>query len=213
MADNSTALIDARRIFKVVRQKAYSATLATLEKAAQDMLARFAQERKFFSITGNALTSFSVGIYYKGSIVSIFNLGATAEQPTRVTLRKGEIYDKEEYYDGPITEDEETGQRVIYRGKYGKGGQWGPSIGPWYLRRQHFPKRQTWKMVVVLPVSYAGYNDKITRTMQRIMMEMPQIIDYNIVRIENTPSQSEIASFLKSDTMKDMGMATLDSPF
>lgn len=213
MAENSTALVEARRIFKVVRQKAYSATLATLEKAAVDLLNHFAQERKFFSITGNALTSFSVGIYYKGRLVSMFNMGQEAEAPTRVTLKKGEVYDKEEYYDGPITEDEETGERVIYRGKYGQGGQWGPTLGPWYLRRQHFPKRQTWRMVAVLPVSYAGYNNKITRTMQRLMTELPVIIDYNVVRIENAPSQTEIFGELKNDTMRDMGLGVLDSPF
>lgn len=209
----SSPIINSARIFKVIRQKAYSATLATLEKAARDLLKHFAEEKKFFSITGNAFTSFAVGVYYKGRLVSMFSMAHGAENPTRVTLRKGEVYDKYEYYDGPITEDPETGDLRLYRGEFGKGGQWGPTLGPWYLQRQHFSKQQTWKLVVVLPVSYAGYNSKILRTMQRLMLELPQIVDYNIVRVENAPSQSEIFTKLKEDTLRDMGLGVLDSPF
>lgn len=209
----SSPIINSARIFKVIRQKAYSATLATLEKAARDLLKHFAEEKKFFSITGNAFTSFSVGVYYKGRLVSMFSMAQGAENPTRVTLREGEVYDKYEYYDGPIMEDPETGDLRFYRGEFGEGGQWGPTLGPLYLQRQHFPKRQTWKLVVVLPVSYAGYNSKITRTMQRLMLKLPQIVDYNVVRVENAPSQSEIFAKLKEDTLRDMGQGVLDSPF
>lgn len=212
MAGNSP-IINSARIFKVIRQKAYSATLATLENAARGLLKHFAEEKKFFSITGNAFTSFAVGIFYKGRLVSMFSMADDAEAPTRVTLRKNEVYDKDEYYDGPIAVDPETGDLRPYRGTFGSGGQYGPTLGPWYLRRQHFPKRQTWELVVVLPVAYAGYNVKITRTMQRLMLELPQIVDYNVVRVENAPSQSEIFQKLKEDTMRDMGQGVLDAPF
>lgn len=173
------------RIFKVVRQKAYAATLATLEKAAEDVLMRLDQYRKYKHVTGNAWTSTTIGIYYKGKLVSAFNKGAEDEEPTRVTLRKGERYTMPAYYKGGMV-------GVPYKGTYGNGGQWGPTLGPWYVRRQHSAKYKTWNMLVAIPVSYAGYNPKIVATLQAVMDDLPNVVGYNIVRVEDAPSQTEI---------------------
>lgn len=176
------------RIFKRVRQKAYSATLATLEKAAMDVMEKLESYRKYHHITGNTWTSTTIGIYYKGRLVSLFNKGAEDEEPTRVTLKKGEMYDKTYYYKGGLI----GGDEPPYRGIYGQGGQWGPSLGPWYMHRRHSPKYKTWNMIVAIPVSYAGYNPRIVATLQAIMDDLPNTVDYNVVRVEDAPSQSGI---------------------
>lgn len=186
MGDPSLAQQAQARIFKVVRQKAYAATLATLEKAAEDVLMRLDKYRKYKHVTGNTWTSTSIGIYYKGKLVSLFNKGAEDEQPTRVTLRKRERYNLPCYYKGaPVGKDPVVGE-------YGNGKQWGPTLGPWYLHRQHSAKYKTWNMLVVIPVSYAGYNPRIVATLQAIMDDLANVVDYNIVRVENAPSQTEI---------------------
>lgn len=182
----SDPIKDSARIIKLIRQKAYSATLATIEKAAQDVMMRLDSYRKYYNITGNAWTSTTIGIYYKGKLVSIFNKGAEDEAPTRVTLRKGETYNLPNYYKGGY-----LGGEKPYKGTFGRGGQWGPSLGPWYMRRQHSQKDKTWNMVVAIPVSYAGYNPRITATLQAIMDDLPNVIDYNVVRVEDAPSQTD----------------------
>lgn len=171
----------------MVRQKAYSATLATIEKAAVDVLNKLDGYRKYHHVTGNAWTSTSVGIYYKGKLVSLFNKGDNDDPPTRVTLRKGEAYNLPSYYKG-----KNVGGKKPFVGEYGKGGQWGPSLGPWFMRRQHPPKYKTWSMVVAIPVSYAGYNPTIVATLQALMDDLPNTVDYNVVRVENAPTQAKI---------------------
>lgn len=183
--DKSLAIKQSARIIKLVRQKAYAATLATIEKAAQDLLNRLNEYRKYKHRTGNTWTSTTVGIFYKGKLVSLWNKGADDEPPTRKTLRRGEVYNLPYYYHGdPVGKNP-------YIGGYGQGGQWGPSLGPWFMRRQHNAKRKTWNVVVAIPVSYAGANQTIIRTLQAMMDDLPNVIDYNIVRVENAPSQTD----------------------
>lgn len=184
--DKSLAIKQSARIIKLVRQKAYTATLATIEKAAQDLLNRLNVYRRYKHRTGNTWTSTSIGIYYKGRLVSLFNKGAEDEPPTRVTLREGEVYDLPYYYKGAPVGDHP------YIGEYGNGKQWGPTLGPWHVRCQHSPKYKTWNLVVAIPVSYAGYNPYIVETMQKIMDDLPNVVDYNIVRVENAPSQTDM---------------------
>lgn len=186
MAGKDT-LQDSARIFKVIRQRAYAATLVTIEKAAQDTLMRLDSYRKYYNITGNTWTSTTIGIYYKGKLVSIFNKGAEDEQPTRPTLRKGEAYNLPNYYKGGY-----IGGEKPYVGTVGNGKQWGPTLGPWSIRRMHSPKYKTWNMIVIIPVSYANYNQKIIATMQAIMDNLPSVIDYDIVRVDGGVSQTDM---------------------
>lgn len=189
MAD-SKALLDSRRILKLVRQKAYAATLATLDNAAAAVLIHLNEYRKYKHVTGNTWTSTTVGVFYKGKLVSLWSMGEQDEEPTRRTLRKGETYNLTYYYKGSPAGDSH-GKAGNYRGEYGEGGQWGPTLGPWYMRRQHNAKRKTWNLVVAIPVSYAGYNPRIVETMQNIMDDLPNVIDYSIVRVEDAPSQTD----------------------
>lgn len=183
----------SERIFKRVRQMAYSATLATLEKAANDLLANHIKA-KFHFVTGNTINSIAVGIYYKGRCVSIIsNAENTDGEPTMRTLREGQVYPLREYYDGTEPVDDE-GNWAPYRGEYGKGGQWGPTLGIWRLRREHPAKRATWTMIVTIPVQYASHNDKIVKTFQGMMDDLPNVIDCNIVYIRDAPQQTTIPS-------------------
>lgn len=185
--DESEALVKSARIIKLVRQKAYSATLATIEKAAMKLLDNLDDYRKYHHITGNTWTSTTVGIFYKGRLVSMFNKGAEDEEPTRATLKKGEVYNLPNYY-----KDGYNGGENPYKGKYGQGGQWGPTLGPWHMRREHSQKRKTWNVIVSIPVSYAGVNHNIVETMQSIMDDLPNIVDYSVIRVQDAPSQTSL---------------------
>lgn len=177
---------ESARIFKKVRQTVYAATLATLEKAAEEVCVRMKSFAKYHNITGNALTSTTVGVFYKGRCVSLFNVGGYNDPPTRKTLRKGEYYDLPQYYGGGDVGDSP------YKGTYGEGGQWGPTLGPWAMRRTPSQKRKTWNLVVMVPVSYAEYNPRITGTLQSVMDKLPDIVDYNVVSVEKAPSQTDV---------------------
>lgn len=176
---------DSARIFKLVRQRAYAATLATVEKAAADVLMRLDSYRKYKHVTGNTWTSTTIGIYYKGRLVSVFNKGAEDDAPTRVSLRKREKYNLPAYYKGKSVNKDNP-----YIGEEGRGGQWGPTLGPWFIHRQHSQKYKTWNMIVAIPVSYAKYNPRIVATIQAVMDDLPNVVDYSKVRVEDAPSQT-----------------------
>lgn len=179
---------DSARIFKKVRQRAYVATLQTLEQAAVDTMLKLGKFRKYEHITGNTWTSTTIGVFYKGKLVGMVNKGQTANQPTRATLRKDEYYTLPTFYGGEPNES----PYFIYKGEYGKGGQWGPTLGPWAIHRLHPPKSKTWNLVVSIPVSYAGYNPNIVMTMQGIMDGLPDIVDHNVVSVEKVPYQGNL---------------------
>lgn len=188
--DKNGWLKDASRIMKKVQSRAVSATLATLSSTADSMVEKIGTYWKLrdFGVTGNAFTSVSIGVYYKGKLVYIANNGEHRDPPTRSTLRKGEEYNLPEYYDG----DEVSGQP--YKGENGRGGQYGPTLGPWYMRRQHFAKRKTWVLLIAMPVSYAEYNPGLVATMQAMHDALPSEVDYNIISVQGAP-RSQIYRF------------------
>lgn len=180
---------DSARIFKKVRQRAFAATLQTLEQAASDTMSNLGRFQKYSDVTGNAYTSTTIGIFYKGKLVGMMNAGETADAPTRATLRKDEYYTLPTFYGGASNDNDSSS---MYKGKYGKGGQWGPTLGPWAMHRLHPPKSKTWNFVVSIPVSYAGYNPRIVMTMQGIMDGLPDIVDHNVVTVEKAPYQGNL---------------------
>lgn len=179
-------VVDSARIFKLVRQKAYDATLATMEKAAQNALMRMRNHWKARNITGNAWTSFSIGVFYKGRLVSEFYMADNAKEPTRVTLRKGERYLLKYFYNGDRVANN------VYEGTDGRGGQWGPTLGKWTLHRLHSPKRATWNIVFIIPVSYAEFNPHLIESMNGLMGDLPNIVDYSVVTVNRAPAQTDI---------------------
>lgn len=206
---NSQAIKDSARIFKLIRQKSYSATLETLKKAAKDLLNNMEVYKKYLSLTGNTFTSTSVGIYYKGALVFHLNESDLGwEDPVRETLAEGERMNLGDAYE-ESPRRKEDGSYPDYRGKYGKGGQWGPSLGLYHLRRFHPPKYKTWVMAIVIPVSYAGMNKKIVKTLQTAMNALPSVVDYDIVRVEDVPVQTDAFK----DVMDELKDAAKDAPF
>ncbi len=183
--DKNGFIKDAARIMKKVQNKAVNATLATLKETAVRMIEDVGKYWKpqFLGVTGNAYTSVSAGVYYKGRLVFVANSGDYHDEPTRPSLKEGERYNLPEYYDGDEVTDE-------YKGSHGKGGQWGPTLGPWYMRRQHFAKRKTWMILIAIPVSYAEFNPELVKTLQAMMDALPNEVNYNIVSVQNAPSQS-----------------------
>lgn len=181
-------IIDAARIIKKVRFKAFYATLQTMISASEKVIADVADNIKFRNVTGNAYTSISAGVYYKGQLMHVATIAQHADEPTRKTLRKGERYNLPYFYDEAHYSDS-IGSRKSHRfvGKYGEGGQWGPSLGAWYLKRQHPAKRNTWEIIVTIPVSYAGYVPGVVATSQQMMDNLPNCVHDCIVRVEAAP--------------------------
>ena len=191
MVAKNDLLVEAQRLFKVVRQKAASATFATIEQTALNLMSRLDSYRNYEHVTGNTWTSTTIGIFYKGELKALYNKGAEDEAPTRVTLRKGEDYDFAEVYKGEDT--------AGYEGKYGEGGQWGPTLGPEQMQHQHVAKRKTWSLVVMIPVEYANYNPRIVATMQNIMDGLPEVLNWSVVTINKEGAQSTMFNNDNSD--------------
>lgn len=173
-------LIGLNRIMKAVRQKAFTATLMTMNAAADRAIDEILHDVDFFSVTGNAYTSISAGVYYKGSLVHVATVARHAKDPLRPSIRAGETWITKEFYDKSST----PLRKYRYKGRYGRGGQWGPTLGTWTLRRVHPAKRNTWEIVIVIPVSYAKYNPKIVGTLQKMMDALPAQLDSSLVRVE-----------------------------
>lgn len=182
----------ASAIFKKIQEKADAAIQETLKKAADDLMANIKNywlgkgALDYLGVTGNAFTSVAVGVYHKNKLVYANWNGKHAAKPTMPTLKEGQRYPLPEYYDG----DKSKG----YKGEYGTGGQWGPQIGPWVIYSHRYNKDfkgNDWTMVVSIPVSYAGYNPKIVHAMQNMLDALPSLVDYDLVRVENAPVQTD----------------------
>ncbi len=160
-------------IGKRIRQMTYEKTLTLLKGVCHDAVAAFQANREFYNITGNTITSFSVGLFYKGKRVYAEYLADEKMEPTRPTLRKGEKYDLPEYYDGhPVDKP--------YTGTFGHGGQWGPTLGKSRLSRAKSRVRDTWNIVAVCPVEYAKYNQRIFSTMYNTFAMFPDLFSANV---------------------------------
>lgn len=130
-----------------------------VDQVAQQAPGIFLAAQEYMNVTGNTYRSFYAGTYYKGKLVT--SQTTSGEDPTRKTLRKGEVYNLPEYYGGvPV-----KGAR--YKGDYGRGGQWGPTLGLTALRQSHPPLRHTYALECVLPLDYAGYNEAIVSSYEQ----------------------------------------------
>lgn len=192
----------AARIFSKIKAQADSAIEATLKKTIDTIIKNVdkywlgKRALEFKGVTGNAYTSVTLGLYRKNKLVYANWNGKHVEKPTMRALAKGQKYPLPEYYDG----DKSKG----YIGEYGSGGQWGPQLGPWSIYSQRYNKDlkgNDWTVVAAIPVEYAGYNHKIVAALQNIMDDMPNVVDYNKVRVENAPQQTGAfgQGYLKTD--------------
>lgn len=173
-------------IGKRIRQMSYVKTFDILSGLCDDLVKSFVANKQFYSVTGNTVTSFSVGLYYKGKRVHASYAADFMENPTRKTLKKGEAYDLPIYYDGGNVTDP-SGTKGPFVGSFGHGGQWGPTLGKSRISRAHSRVRDTWNIIAVCPVEYAVYNNKIFETMYNTYEEMPDLFTSQIIyaRVQN----------------------------
>lgn len=183
------SLEGASRIMKVVQNKAISAVEATLSKTVDSMVFNIDKywAPKYKGVTGNAYTSVTGGVYYKGRLVHIANSGDVKDKPMRKSLRKGETYNLPSFYDG-----DSTAEKDLFTGSEGLLSWNGPTLGKKYMKTNHPVKRKTWMVIIALPMPYGEYHPGLVSTMQAMMDALPNEIDRNIVYVENKPTQSKI---------------------
>lgn len=176
------------RIMKVVRQKSVSAVEATLVSTVDKMISDIDRywSLKYKGVTGNAYTSVTAGVYYKGKLIHVANSGEGKDKPTRISLRKGQKYNLPSYYDG------NSALERPFVGREGYIQGYGPKLGKKYVESNHPAKRDTWAVLIVMPMPYAEYHPGLVRTMQAIKDALPQEINRNIVYVQNAPTQSAI---------------------
>lgn len=162
-------------VAKRIRQMRYDKTLAIMKGLCHDTLRAFNANKKFYSVTGNTITSFSVGVFYKGKLVYSAYNADDIDSPTRKTLKKGEVYNLPTYYEGGEASEHP------YRGGEGGGGQWGPSLGRYRLQRLRSDVHDTWNIVAVCPVEYAVFNERIMKTLYETYEEFPDLFSANII--------------------------------
>ena len=162
-------------VAKRIRQMRYDKTLAIMKGLCHDTLRAFNANKKFYSVTGNTITSFSVGVFYKGKLVYSAYNADDMDSPTRKTLKKGEVYNLPTYYEGGEASEHP------YRGGEGSGGQWGPTLGAYRLQRLRSNAKDTWNIVAVCPVEYSKFNDKIMKTLYETYEEFPDLFSANII--------------------------------
>lgn len=183
----SKALFGSAQIIRNIRSRVNMAVIATMCKAADKALEDIKNDIKFKGVTGNAYNSIAAGVYYKGKCIYITTMPEHNDKPPlRKTLRKGEVYFGKFWGQGyaPLNNDSK------YVGTYGSGGQWGPTLGKYYLKREHPSKSKTWEIVITIPVSYAGVNMGIVRTLQTMMDNLPSEVEACVVRVDDSPKTS-----------------------
>lgn len=131
------------------------AVLELLHRAAKDICASvedYERQAGMRNITGNAYRSFTIGIYEDRKLVD--TVATEDRDPTMRTLRKGQAYPLDTYYDG----DEAGGTAGRYVGTSGGGGQWGPTLGKARIRSMKPASRARWQMLCIVPVEYASFD-------------------------------------------------------
>lgn len=126
-----------------------------LHKAAREICASvrdYEQQVGMRNITGNAYRSFTIGIYEDGKLIDIVT--TEGDDPTMRTLRKGQAYPLDQYYDGGSAE----GEPGRYVGTSGSGGQWGPTLGKARIHSMRPASRARWQMLCIVPVEYASFD-------------------------------------------------------
>lgn len=160
-----------------INKYAYERAYAIMKKAADKVVEAFKKNREFYNVTGNTFTSFYASVYYRGKLMYVSRSADGEAPPTRPTLRKVEIYDKPSYYEGDEADPP-------FRGKTGKGGQWGPNLI--YGRIGKFKPGGEWALMCVCPVEYAKFNEKIVETVYSTYEDVPFLLQIGIAETNGT---------------------------
>lgn len=165
-------------IGKKIRLISYTKCLALMQATCDRIVMSFDNYVQFMKVTGNAYTSFTVGVYYEGKLVYYRNKGDNVEPPTMRSLRKNQVYPLDFYYDGRPVDDHP------FRSSVGKGGQYGPTLGPWRIRREKPKTRAEWSLLIILPVEYAPVRDTIIQTMRLLRDNLPALVESEVMFVK-----------------------------
>lgn len=151
-----------------------------MKHLANDVCKSFKKNRRFFNITGNTYTSFYAVVFHRGKQMYIATSSENEDPPTRVTLKEGEKYDLEQYYDG-----KKVDKKHPYTGKIGKGGQWGPNL--FYGRMGKFGRSEgEWALMCVCPVEYARFNTNILKTVYETYEGFDEMVGARVMLVKNS---------------------------
>lgn len=107
----------------------------------------------FANVTGNTRNSLAVALFHDGNFKGFFSsYNALHHAPTRVTLKKGEVYDLDYYWDG--TSVESLGKPYV--SPTGEKNYWAQEEAQDFLEDK-IPTRKGWCYVIVAAVDYAKY--------------------------------------------------------
>lgn len=167
-----------------------------LHNAAREICASvrdYEQMAGMRNITGNAYRSFTIGIYEDRKLVDIVT--TEDKDPTMRTLRKGQAYPLNEYYDG----DAAGGKNGRYVGTIGSGGQWGPTLGKARIHGMTPKSRARWQMLCIVPVEYASFDavNHIHDMMIAASDDMENAIESCAVRVKVMDNVKDISKLTK----------------
>ena len=107
----------------------------------------------FANVTGNTRNSLAVAVFHDGNFKGFYSsYDALHHAPTRVTLRKGEVYDLSYYWDG--TPVDSLGSPYV--APTGDRNYWAQEEAQDFLQDK-IPSRKGWCYVIVAAVDFAKY--------------------------------------------------------
>lgn len=122
-----------------------------LVKACRFVISTAIDLARFHSVTGNTMNAYAVGAYLDGNLKGFAtSYEALNHEPTRMTLKKGEMYKLPYYWGG----DAVVGKPYI--GETGNRNYWGQEEAYQFLHT-HRPSRKGWSYLVVVGTDYAKY--------------------------------------------------------
>lgn len=109
--------------------------------------------RGFENVTGNTRNSLAVALFHDGNFKGFYSsFDALNHEPVRVTLKKGEAFDLDYYWDG--TPVDSLG--APYVAPTGDRNYWAQDEAQDFLQDK-IPTRRGWCYVIVAAVEYAKY--------------------------------------------------------
>lgn len=166
-----------------------------LHRAAREICASvedYMQAAGMRNITGNAYRSFTIGIYEDRELIDIVT--TEGKNPTMRTLRKGQAYPLDKYYD-----DSDADSLGRYVGTEGHGGQYGPTLGRARIHSMTPKSRARWQMLCICPVEYAQYDalNHIHNMMSAARDDMAIAIANCAIRVKVVDHVKSVSKFTK----------------
>lgn len=135
---------------KNIRLEMNNLSEPALVKACRFVISIAIDYARFHSVTGNTMNAYAVGAYLDGNLKGFAtSYDALNHEPTRLTLREGEVYNLSYYWGGDKA-------KPPYVGETGDRNYWGQEEAYKFLHT-HRPSRKGWSYLVVVATDYAEY--------------------------------------------------------